>query len=86
MEQDQIGRKVLEIGEFIAQNRETVRGAAAHFGCSKSTVHKYMTDRLEALDPGLYRQVRDVLEVNKAERHIRGGQATRRKYAGEDGR
>lgn len=78
-----IDRRVLEIAEYIVDHGETVRGAAAHFGCSKSTVHKYMTVRLEQLDPTLYAHVRKVLDVNKAERHIRGGRATRQKYLGE---
>lgn len=75
-----IEERVLNIAEFILERRETVRGAAAHFGCSKSTVHKYMTMRLEGLNPGLYEGVRQVLEQNKAERHIRGGLATKEKY------
>jgi len=80
MVHEEIDRKVLEVGQYIADNRETVRGAAGHFGCSKSTVHKYMTERLEQLDPALYGQVRQVLDLNKAERHIRGGLATKKKY------
>ena len=77
---DDIDERTLKIAEFILENRETVRGAAAHFGCSKSTVHKYMTRRLEQLNPVLYEGVRQVLEQNKAERHIRGGLATKEKY------
>jgi len=80
MVHEEIDRKVLEVGQYIADNRETVRGAAGDFGCSKSTVHKYMTERLEQLDPALYGQVRQVLDLNKAERHIRGGLATKKKY------
>lgn len=76
----EIDRRVLEVAAYIAENRETVRAAAGHFGCSKSTVHKYMTERLEQLDPGLYARVRQVLDLNKAERHIRGGMATKKKY------
>ena len=75
-----IERRVIEIAEYIVEQKETVRGAAKHFGCSKSTVHKYMTERLEDQNPQLYEQVRSVLEVNKAERHIRGGLATKMKY------
>ena len=75
-----IDGRVVEIAEYIVEKRETVRGAAKHFGCSKSTVHKYMTERLEHLHPELHRQVREVLEQNKAERHIRGGMATKMKY------
>lgn len=75
-----IDERVIEIAEYIVENRETVRGAAKHFGCSKSTVHKYMTDRLEMIQPALYESVRKVLDFNKAERHIRGGMATKMKY------
>lgn len=75
-----IDRRVVEIAEYIVENKDTVRGAARHFGCSKSTVHKYMTERLETLDGGLYEQVRKILDQNKAERHIRGGLATKYKY------
>ena len=78
--QNEIDERVLEIAAYIVENNETVRGTAARFGCSKSTVHKYMTRRLEQLDPSLYCDVRKVLDVNKAERHIRGGMATRKKY------
>ena len=56
--------------------------AAKQFGVSKSTVHKDLTERLEKIDPALYQQVRQLLDRNKAERHIRGGMATRRKYKG----
>jgi len=75
-----IDRRVVEIAEYIVERKDTVRGAAQHFGCSKSTVHKYMTERLEQLNPALYGQVRNVLDLNKAERHIRGGMATKMKY------
>ena len=75
-----IDRRVVEIAEYIVEKRDTVRGAAKHFGCSKSTVHKYMTDRLETLDAELYASVRQILDLNKAERHIRGGLATKKKY------
>ena len=57
-----IDERVVEIAEYIVENRETVRGAAKHFGCSKSTVHKYMTDRLEMIQPALYESVRKVLD------------------------
>ena len=68
---------------WIVENRATVRAAAARFGVSKSTVHKDMTERLRGIDRLLYEKVRLVLEVNKAERHLRGGDATRRKYERE---
>ena len=72
--------RVKELAEWIAANRSTVRAAAARFGVSKSTVHKDMTERLREIDRLLYEKVRLVLEQNKAERHLRGGDATRRKY------
>ena len=64
------------------ENRATVRRAAKQFGISKSTVHKDISERLPQFNGPLYRQVKEVLEVNKAQRHIRGGIATRRKYRG----
>ena len=68
---------------YIIENRATVRSAARKFGISKSTVHKDLAERLPQFDRGLYLQAKAVLEENKAERHIRGGIATRRKYKGE---
>ena len=65
---------------YIIENRSTVRAAAQRFGISKSTVHKDVTDRLEDINPSLAAQARIVLDVNKSERHIRGGLATREKY------
>ncbi|MBR6115539.1 MAG: sporulation transcriptional regulator SpoIIID [Oscillospiraceae bacterium] len=73
-------QRARELGEWIVENRATVRAAAARFGVSKSTVHKDMTERLRRIDRLLYEKVRLVLEQNKAERHIRGGDATRQKY------
>ena len=69
------------LGEYIAEHSATVRAAARAFGCSKSTVHKDVAVRLRTLQPELFRQVRAVLARNKAERHLRGGAATRRKYS-----
>ena len=74
-------QRAVQLGEYIAANRATVRAAAAVFGCSKSTVHKDVSVRLVRVSPGLSAQVRAVLARNKAERHLRGGEATRRKYA-----
>lgn len=71
------------LGEYIIENDATVRDAAKQFKVSKSTVHKDVTERLRRSNPGLWKQVRKVLEKNKSERHIRGGLATRRKYKGE---
>ena len=73
----------VELGAYIVENKSTVRDAAKKFGVSKSTVHKDLTERLPRVNLGLYRQVRVLLDLNKAERHIRGGLATRRKYKGE---
>ena len=70
------------LGEYLAENKTTVRQAAAVFGVSKSTVHKDVTERLSHENPQLYRKVKQVLEKNKQERHIRGGMATKRKYKG----
>ena len=69
------------LGEYIACTGATVRAAANRFGISKSTVHKDVTSRLRHLDPELFRRAHTVLERNKAERHLRGGAATRQKYA-----
>ncbi len=67
---------------YIIENRVTVRSAAGKFGISKSTVHKDLSERLPSFNRSLYLQVKQVLEENKAERHIRGGIATRKKYKG----
>lgn len=68
------------LGEYIVENKTTVRAAAKEFGISKSTVHMDVAQRLKSYDPQLYSQVRKVLEFNKAQRHIRGGLATKEKY------
>lgn len=68
------------LGEYIVENKTTVRAAAKAFGISKSTVHMDVAKRLERYDPQLYFEVKKVLEINKAERHIRGGLATKEKY------
>lgn len=67
---------------YLIENRTTVRAAAKKFGISKSTVHKDLSERLPAFNRPLYLQVKGVLDENKAQRHIRGGMATRRKYKG----
>lgn len=71
------------LAQYIIENRTTVRAAAQKFGISKSTVHKDISERLPQFNRVLYQQVKEVLEVNKAQRHIRGGIATRKKYRGE---
>lgn len=71
------------LAQYIIENRTTVRAAAQKFGISKSTVHKDISERLPQFNRVLYQQVKEVLEVNKAQRHIRGGIATRKKYKGQ---
>ena len=73
-------QRAVTLGRYILENKTTVRAAARQFGISKSTVHKDVSERLKRDDPELYARVKDVLEVNKQERHIRGGLATREKY------
>lgn len=75
-----IEERVLRIAEYMLDSKATVRQAAKVFGTSKSTVHKDVTERLSAISPSMSRKVAKVLKKNKAERHIRGGNATRRKY------
>lgn len=78
-----IEERVSELAAWIIENKATVRAAAKRFGVSKSTVFKDMTERLREIDRLQYEKVRLVLEQNKAERHLRGGDATRKKYKGE---
>lgn len=77
---DYIEERAVEIANFIVQEKATVRQTAKKFGVSKSTVHKDVTDRLLQVNPELAGQARKVLDVNKSERHIRGGLATKEKY------
>ena len=77
-----IEERAASLAEYIIETGGTVRAAAARFGVSKSTVHKDLTERLEKIDRELWLRVKAVLETNKAERHIRGGAATRIKYKG----
>jgi len=70
------------LAQYIIENRSTVRSAAGKFGVSKSTVHKDIAERLPRYNRPLYLQVKEILEENKAQRHIRGGLATRKKYRG----
>ena len=77
---DYIEERVLELARYIIDTGATVRSTAAEFRISKSTVHKDITERLREINPGLAAEVKEVLENNKAERHIRGGLATREKY------
>ena len=75
-----IEERAVEIAKYIIENNATVRQTAKQFGISKSTVHKDVTERLSQVNPTLAREARKVLDVNKSERHIRGGLATREKY------
>ena len=75
-----VEERAIVLGEYILENKTTVRAAARRFHISKSTVHKDVSDRLKSVNPALYGQVREILEVNKAQRHIRGGLATKEKY------
>lgn len=69
------------LAQYIIETKATVRSAASKFGISKSTVHKDISERLETINRNLYNQVKEILEYNKSERHIRGGMATKEKYA-----
>ncbi len=77
---DYIWKRVLEVSNHIFRTKDTVRDTAVRFGVSKSTVHKDVTERLPRVNPELAQKVKHVLDFNKAERHIRGGAATRQKY------
>ena len=80
MKNDSIEKRVVLLAQYIIDSKDTVRGAAKKFGVSKSTVHKDVSERLKEVSPSLYEEVRKVLDENKAERHIRGGMATKLKY------
>ena len=80
---DYIEERVLELAHYIINTNSTVRSTAKKFRVSKSTVHKDVTERLLEINPGLASEVKEVLENNKAERHLRGGMATREKYKSE---
>ena len=75
-----IEERAVEVATYIIENNATVRQAAKKFGISKSTVHKDCAERLSQVNPNLANEVRKILDVNKAERHIRGGLATKEKY------
>ncbi len=75
--------RAVRLAQYIIENRTTVRAAADRFGVSKSTVHKDLSERLPTFNRALYLQAKAVLEENKAQRHIRGGIATRKKYKGK---
>ena len=80
---DTIEKRACELAVYMIEQQTTVRAAAKHFGISKSTVHKDLSQRLPQYNRALYDQVKVLLERNKAQRHIRGGLTTRRKYKGQ---
>lgn len=75
-----IDERAIKLAHYIIDSKDTVRGAAKKFNISKSTVHKDVSERLKKINPSLAKQVRSILDENKAERHIRGGMATKLKY------
>ncbi len=76
-----IDERAIELAHYIIDSKDTVRGTAKKFGISKSTVHKDVSERLMKINPILAKEVREILDENKAERHIRGGMATKLKYS-----
>ena len=83
---DDLERRARELAVYLIERRTTIRDAAKHFSVSKSTVHKDLSERLKEIDRSLYVQVKEILEQNKAERHLRGGDATKRKYQKQRGK
>lgn len=77
---DYIEERVLEVAQYIIHSRATIRKTAKVFGVSKSTIHKDMTERLPKINPDIAEEAKSILDLNKAERHIRGGKATKLKY------
>ncbi len=75
-----IEERAITLAHYIIDSKDTVRGTAKKFGISKSTVHKDLSQRLEKINTELFKEVREILDENKAERHIRGGLATKKKY------
>ncbi|WP_461206707.1 sporulation transcriptional regulator SpoIIID [Clostridium sp. DL1XJH146] len=82
---DYIEERVLEVAKYIIESKATIRKTAKVFGVSKSTIHKDMTERLPKINPQIATEAKIVLDLNKAERHIRGGKATKMKYKTIDG-
>ena len=77
---DFVDHRAIKLAEYIIENKSTVREAAKKFGISKSTVHIDVSQRLKKINPSLYIEARKILDINKAERHIRGGMATKQKF------
>jgi len=82
---DYIEDRVLEVAKYIIESKATIRRTAKVFGVSKSTIHKDMTERLPTINPQIANEAKTILDLNKAERHIRGGRATRLKYKAIEG-
>ena len=78
---ERLSQRAISLANYMIENKSTVRQAAKIFGVSKSTVHKDLTERLENIDSSLAIEVRKILDLNKSERHIRGGMATKKKNA-----
>ena len=72
--------RCVKLASYLVENKATVRKVASHFGISKSTVHKDITIKLKKVNKKLYEQAKEILDINKQERHIRGGEATKKKY------
>lgn len=83
---EDLDKRACELAVYMIEQKATVRSVAKYFGISKSTVHKALTQRLPQYNYTLYQQVRQVLDTNKSERHIRGGLATKRKYTANEGK
>ncbi len=77
---DYIEERVLDVAQYIIDSKATIRKTAKVFGVSKSTIHKDMTERLPKINPSIAQEAKNILDLNKAERHIRGGKATKLKY------
>ena len=82
---DYIENRVLEVAKYIIESKATIRRTAKVFGVSKSTIHKDMTERLPTINPQIANEAKTILDLNKSERHIRGGRATRLKYKAVEG-
>lgn len=82
---DYIEERVLEVANYVISSKATIRKTAKVFGVSKSTIHKDMTERLPKINPQIAKEAKNILEFNKAERHIRGGKATKLKYKAIEG-
>jgi putative DeoR family transcriptional regulator (stage III sporulation protein D) len=82
---DSHNERCVLLADYLITNKTTVRNTASNYGISKSTVHKDITEKLKRVNPALYKEVKEILDINKAERHIRGGEATKMKYLNKSG-